>query len=82
MAQWIGYMVSIKCTDDLGTFQGEILSATNTEIILTKAFCNGFPCLESEVKIRYTCNLIFVFNVRSVFSTTRSFFLGPNQSLI
>ncbi|XP_018573409.1 enhancer of mRNA-decapping protein 3 [Anoplophora glabripennis] len=52
MAQWIGYMVSIKCTDDLGTFQGEILSATNTEITLMKAFCNGFPCLENEVKIR------------------------------
>ncbi|KAJ8925493.1 hypothetical protein NQ315_009331 [Exocentrus adspersus] len=52
MAQWIGYMVSIKCTDDIGTFQGEILAATNSEITLTKAFCNGFPCSENEVKIR------------------------------
>lgn len=53
MAQWIGYMVSIKCIDDVGTFQGEILTATNSEITLTKAFCNGFPCSETEVKIRY-----------------------------
>nr|CAI5824480.1 unnamed protein product [Callosobruchus analis] len=52
MAQWIGYMVSIKCGDDLGTFQGEIQSATNYEITLTKAFCNGFPCEDNEVKIR------------------------------
>ncbi|KAJ8941921.1 hypothetical protein NQ318_013254 [Aromia moschata] len=37
MANWIGYMVSIKCGDDIGTFQGEILSATNTIITLTKA---------------------------------------------
>lgn len=52
MAQWIGYMVSIKCLDDLGTFQGEIISASNTEITLSKAFCNGFPCETNEVKIK------------------------------
>lgn len=51
MAQWIGFMVSVKCIGDVGTYQGEILSATNSQIILTKAFCNGFPCDESEVKI-------------------------------
>ncbi|XP_023017096.1 enhancer of mRNA-decapping protein 3 [Leptinotarsa decemlineata] len=52
MAQWIGYMVSIRCANNLGTFQGEILSATNSVITLTKAFCEGFPCKESEVQIR------------------------------
>lgn len=52
MAQWIGYMVSIKCCEDLGTFQGEIVSATNSIITLTKAFCNGFPCDRSEVHIK------------------------------
>ncbi|CAH0550316.1 unnamed protein product [Brassicogethes aeneus] len=52
MAQWIGYMVSIKCADDLGTFQGEINSATNNFISLTKAFCNGFPCEQNDIKIR------------------------------
>lgn len=52
MAQWIGYMVSVKCKDDVGTYQGEIKSATNSRITLTKAFCNGFPCTENEVNIR------------------------------
>ncbi|XP_050500328.1 enhancer of mRNA-decapping protein 3 [Diabrotica virgifera virgifera] len=51
MAQWIGYMVSIKCSND-STYQGEILTATTTNITLTKAFCNGFPCERNEVKIR------------------------------
>ncbi|CAG9862579.1 unnamed protein product [Phyllotreta striolata] len=51
MAQWVGYMVSIKCTDDLGAYQGEILSATSSIITLTKAFCNGFPC-PANVDIR------------------------------
>ncbi|XP_030748209.1 enhancer of mRNA-decapping protein 3 [Sitophilus oryzae] len=44
MAQWIGFMVSIKCVDDLGTYQGEISEADPFKITLTKAFCNGFPC--------------------------------------
>lgn len=44
MAQWIGYMVSIKCADDLGTFQGEIIDANLNKITLSKAFCEGFPC--------------------------------------
>ncbi|KAG5896748.1 hypothetical protein JTB14_031728 [Gonioctena quinquepunctata] len=52
MSQWIGYMVSIKCANDLGTFQGEIVSATNAIITLSKAFCNGFPCENNGVQIR------------------------------
>lgn len=52
MAQWIGYMVSIKCVDQMGTFQGEIVSATNSEIVLTKAFCNGFPYEKNQVQIK------------------------------
>lgn len=53
MAQWVGFMVSIKCADDLGTYQGEINSATNSFITLKKAFCNGLPCNQDEIKIRY-----------------------------
>lgn len=52
MTQWIGYMVSIKCLGDMGTYQGEIVAATKFEIVLTKAFCNGFPCERNEVEIK------------------------------
>jgi len=52
MAQWIGCMVSIKCGDELGTYQGEISDAKQDKIIITKAFCDGFPC-EGPVQIRY-----------------------------
>lgn len=57
MAQWVGYLVSIKCADDIGTFQGEIISASASAIILTKVFCNGFPCDQNEIKIRADCIL-------------------------
>lgn len=53
MTQWVGYMVSIKCIDNMGTYQGEIVSATNSDIVLTKAFCNGFPCERTEVIIKW-----------------------------
>lgn len=55
MAHWIGFLVSIKCIDASGTvtYQGEIESATNSFITLSKAFCNGIPCSQHEpVKIR------------------------------
>lgn len=50
--QWIGSMVSIKCVGDRGTFQGEIIAATNSEITLTKAFCDGIPCENSNITVR------------------------------
>lgn len=53
MAQWVGKMVSIKCTDDVGTYQGEISEATSSKITLQKAFCDGFPCAHGPVQIRY-----------------------------
>lgn len=52
MAQFIGYMVSIECAKGRGTYQGEIVAATNSTITLTKAFCDGIPCEQSEVKVR------------------------------
>lgn len=50
MAQWIGCMVSIKCFEK-GTYQGEILNATNSKITLGKVFCDGIPCDSTEVTI-------------------------------
>lgn len=52
MAQWVGYMVSVECTNNKGTYQGEIISATNSTITLTKAFCDGIPCDTEKVNIR------------------------------
>nr|XP_022911862.1 enhancer of mRNA-decapping protein 3 [Onthophagus taurus] len=52
MAQWTGYMVSVECGNNLGTFQGEILSVTDSKLSLAKAFCNGIPCDNPEVLIR------------------------------
>ncbi|KAL1513148.1 hypothetical protein ABEB36_002602 [Hypothenemus hampei] len=51
MAQWIGCMVSIKCSEELGTYQGEITEADQYKITLIKAFCDGFPC-NGPVQIR------------------------------
>lgn len=50
--QFIGCMVSIKCMDDRGTYQGEIIAATNSEITLTKAFCDGIPCETPEITVK------------------------------
>lgn len=51
MAEWLGFMVSIKCKDG-NCYQGEIQSTTMTEISLTKAFCNGTPCPQNQITIR------------------------------
>ncbi|XP_017781144.1 PREDICTED: enhancer of mRNA-decapping protein 3 isoform X2 [Nicrophorus vespilloides] len=48
MSQWIGSAVSIKCAEC--TYQGEIINATNASIILSKAFCDGKPCI-SDVTV-------------------------------
>ncbi|XP_018327835.1 enhancer of mRNA-decapping protein 3 [Agrilus planipennis] len=50
MAQWIGCMVSIESVK--GTYQGEIVAATGSEITVTKAFCDGIPCDLPAVTIR------------------------------
>lgn len=51
--QFIGSMVSIKCVDDRGTLQGEIIAASDYQITLTKVFCDGIPCETSEITVRY-----------------------------
>lgn len=45
-------MVSIKCVDNKGTLQGEIIAATDSEITLTKAFRDGIPCESLEAIVR------------------------------
>lgn len=52
MAQWIGCMVSVECAHNKGTYQGEIIAATNSIITLTKAFCDGIPCDTENIYIR------------------------------
>ncbi|KAL3288298.1 hypothetical protein HHI36_002746 [Cryptolaemus montrouzieri] len=53
MAHWLGYLVSIKCSNNV-SYQGEIVAATNSVISLNKSFCNGIPCSNQNepVKIR------------------------------
>ncbi|XP_044745011.1 enhancer of mRNA-decapping protein 3 [Coccinella septempunctata] len=48
MADWIGYLVSIKLVGGLGTYNGEIISVTPTTISLIRAFHNGIPQTTKE----------------------------------
>lgn len=50
--QFVGCMVSIRCCEDKGTFQGEIIAASDFEITLRKAFCDGIPCDTPEITVR------------------------------
>lgn len=51
-SNWIGYMVSVTCKNDCGTYQGQISAVTGTTITLVKAFHNGVPHHEPEVTIK------------------------------
>ncbi|XP_066598209.1 enhancer of mRNA-decapping protein 3 [Prorops nasuta] len=42
--QFLGCTVSIKCVDDLGTYQGKIMELNKNSVTLSKVFCNGVPC--------------------------------------
>ncbi|CAL7936515.1 unnamed protein product [Xylocopa violacea] len=41
--QFVGCTVSVKCMEEIGTYQGEIVDLNKDCIILSKAFCNGVP---------------------------------------
>ncbi|PBC34583.1 enhancer of mRNA-decapping protein 3 [Apis laboriosa] len=41
--QFVGCTVSVKCIEEVGTYQGQILDLNKDCIILSKAFCNGVP---------------------------------------
>ncbi|XP_034942378.1 enhancer of mRNA-decapping protein 3 [Chelonus insularis] len=49
--QFVGCMVSIKCTDDLGTFQGQIVNFNRQTVTITKAFKDGVPHPSQQVTI-------------------------------
>ncbi|XP_076676516.1 enhancer of mRNA-decapping protein 3 [Andrena cerasifolii] len=41
--QFVGCTVSVKCTEDVGTYQGQIVDLNKDYVTLSKAFCNGVP---------------------------------------
>ena len=41
--QFVGCTVSVKCVEDVGTYQGQIVDLTKDYVTLSKAFCNGVP---------------------------------------
>ncbi|XP_003428062.1 enhancer of mRNA-decapping protein 3 [Nasonia vitripennis] len=50
--QFLGCTVSIKCVDDLGSYQGQIVALNGQSVTLAKAFCNGVPHSSSHVTLR------------------------------
>ncbi|KAK0168408.1 hypothetical protein PV327_002211 [Microctonus hyperodae] len=49
--EFVGCMVSIKCVDDLGTFQGQIVDFNRQTVTISKAFKNGMPHSSQQVTI-------------------------------
>ena len=47
--QFVGCTVSVKCIEDVGTYQGQIVDLTKDYVTLSKAFCNGVPHSSSIV---------------------------------
>lgn len=51
--QFVGCTVSVKCTEDIGTYQGQIVDLNKDYVSLSKAFCNGVPHTSPVVVLRY-----------------------------
>ncbi|XP_015124971.1 enhancer of mRNA-decapping protein 3 [Diachasma alloeum] len=49
--QFVGCMVSIKCVDDLGTYQGQISDFNRQTVTISKAFRDGVPHPSPQVVI-------------------------------
>ena len=47
--QFVGCTVSVKCVEDVGTYQGQIVDLNKDYVTLSKAFCNGVPHSSSIV---------------------------------
>lgn len=47
--RFVGCTISMKCVEELGTYQGEIIDLNKDYVTLTKAFCNGVPHPSSMV---------------------------------
>ncbi|CAK9826207.1 Enhancer of mRNA-decapping protein 3 [Anthophora retusa] len=41
--QFVGCTVSVKCVEEVGTYQGQIADLNKDYVTLSKAFCNGVP---------------------------------------
>ncbi|KOC61263.1 Enhancer of mRNA-decapping protein 3 [Habropoda laboriosa] len=41
--QFVGCTVSVKCIEEVGTYQGQIADLNKDYVTLSKAFCNGVP---------------------------------------
>ncbi|XP_011494028.1 PREDICTED: enhancer of mRNA-decapping protein 3 isoform X2 [Ceratosolen solmsi marchali] len=50
--RFVGSTVSIKCIDDLGSYQGEIIALTDELVTLTRVFWNGKPYSSPTVRLR------------------------------
>ncbi|XP_076641146.1 enhancer of mRNA-decapping protein 3 [Halictus rubicundus] len=47
--QFVGCTVSVKCTEEIGTYQGQIVDLNKDYVTLSKAFRNGVPHSSSVV---------------------------------
>ncbi|XP_053974429.1 enhancer of mRNA-decapping protein 3 [Hylaeus anthracinus] len=47
--QFVGCTVSVKCIEEIGTYQGQIVDLNKDYVTLAKAFCNGVPHSSSVV---------------------------------
>ncbi|XP_015429110.1 PREDICTED: enhancer of mRNA-decapping protein 3 isoform X2 [Dufourea novaeangliae] len=47
--QFVGCTVSVKCIEEIGTYQGQIVDLNKDYVSLSKAFCNGVPHSSSIV---------------------------------
>lgn len=51
--QFVGCMVSIKCVEQLGSYQGQIIDFNRETVTISKAFKNGIPHSSFQVTIKY-----------------------------
>ncbi|XP_029032135.1 enhancer of mRNA-decapping protein 3 [Osmia bicornis bicornis] len=57
--QFVGCTVSVKCTEEIGSYQGQIVDLNKDDIILSKAFHNGVPST-SQVVVLSTKDILNV----------------------
>lgn len=52
LEQFVGCTVSVKCIEEIGSYQGQIVDLNKNYVTLSKAFCNGVPHTSTEVILR------------------------------
>lgn len=50
--EFVGFTVSVKCVDDMGIYQGQILNFNQQTMTLAKPFRNGVPHPMPQVVIK------------------------------